>query len=152
MNEILTEAIKALSGQIGQNKLMVLATRNEDGVAARTVNVYSYDGCFYFITEADSNKYVQISNNEKVALSIDAIQITGNALLLEHPCSESNNEIAHFVEMQLPHQFARYINKPIMRLVKVTPIQASFISLTSGAGYVIDYPKQTAIPIEHLMQ
>lgn len=152
MNEILTEAIKSLSEHIGQDKIMVLATRNVDGVAARTVNVYSYDGCFYFITEADSNKYVQISNNEKVALSVDAIQITGKALPLEHPCSESNNEIAHFVEMRLPQQFARYIDNPIMRLVQVTPVQASFISLKSGSGYVIDYTKQTAMPIEHQMQ
>nr|WP_092072979.1 pyridoxamine 5'-phosphate oxidase family protein [Dendrosporobacter quercicolus]NSL48820.1 pyridoxamine 5'-phosphate oxidase family protein [Dendrosporobacter quercicolus DSM 1736]SDM52395.1 Pyridoxamine 5'-phosphate oxidase [Dendrosporobacter quercicolus] len=152
MNETVRTATETLREQIGQDKIMVLATRNGDGVAARTVNIYTYGGCFYFITEADSNKYTQISQNAQVALSIDAIQITGCATLLEHPCSASNKLIAAFVEKQLPQQFARYAAEPVMRLIRVNPVSASFILLETGAGYVIDFAKNTAIPIQHEMQ
>ena len=151
MNEMATKAIEILREHIGQDKIMVLATRNGDGVAARTVNVYTYDGCFYFITEADSNKYTQISKNKNVALSIDAIQITGFATPLEHPCSASNKQIAGFVEKQLPQQFARYASNPIMRLIKITPAYASYILLETGTGYVIDFAENTATPIQHEM-
>ena len=151
MNETVKKATETLLEQIGQDKIMVLATRKGDGVAARTVNIYAYDGCFYFITEADSNKYAQIIRNENVALSIDAIQITGYAIPLEHPCNEANKQIANLVEQQLPQQFARYASKPVMRLIRVKPVYASFILLETGEGYVIDFVKQTAIPIKHEM-
>lgn len=149
MENLITEAKKILLDTVGQDKIMVLATRNVNGVAARTVNVYTYNECFYFITEADSNKYAQICKNNNVALSIDAIQITGCAAPLEHPCSESNKDIANFIETQLPKQFARYSTEPDMRLIKVTPVSASFILLETGEGYVIDFTQKTAVPIKH---
>lgn len=151
MNEMISKAVETLQEQIGQDKIMVIATRNGEGVAARTVNVYTYNGCFYFITETDSNKYKQICKNKNVAFSIDAIQITGYATPLEHPCSESNKEIANFVEEMLPQQFARYASNPVMRLIKITPVYSSYILLETGEGYIIDFLKKTAIPIKHEM-
>ena len=148
MNETMKKATEILWKQIGQDKTMALATRNGEGVAVRTVNVYTYDGCFYFITEADSNKYAQITQNNNVALSVDAIQITGFATPLEHPSGASNKNIADYVEKQLPQQFARYAAKPAMRLVEVKPNHASFIILESGEGYVIDFEENTAVPIK----
>jgi len=151
MNETLTKAKSILLEHIGQDKIMVLATRNGKGVAARTVNIYTYNGLFYLITEADSNKYAQISQNENVALSIDAIQITGYATLLGHPCSDTHKQISDFVEAQLPQQFARYASKPIMRLIEIKPIHASFLLMETGEGYIIDFEKKTAIPIKYEM-
>ena len=152
MNEMITKATEILWENIGQDKIMTLATRNGDGVAARTVNIYMYDGCLYFITEADSNKYTQISKNENVALSVDAIQITGYATLLEHPCHESNKQVANFIEEQLPKRLDRYASDPVMRLIKIKPVYASFILLDTGNGYVIDFVKETAISIKHEME
>lgn len=151
MKELIKRATRELLEHIGQDKIMVLATRNGEGVAARTVDVYYYDNCFYFVTEADSNKYAQITVNKNVAFGVDAVQITGSATLLDHPCSESNKQIKEFVESQLPQQFARYADAPIMRLIKVTPMHASFLSMETGTGYVIDFTNQTAVPIEHKM-
>ncbi len=59
----------------------------------------------------------------QVALSVDAIQITGHATLLEHPSAEANKELVHYVEERLPNQFARYQDSPIMRVIKITPAQ-----------------------------
>lgn len=151
MNEILTKAKNILWEQIGQDKIMVLATSNGNTVAARTVNVYTYNERFYLVTEADSNKYAQISRNNHVALSIDAIQITGDAALLAHPCGEENKQITNFVEAQLPEQFARYASMPVMRLIEVKPLQASFLLMETGEGYIIDFEKKTAMPIKHEM-
>lgn len=151
MNEIVKKASEILEENIGQDKVMALATRNGDGVASRTVNVYTYGGCFYFVTEADSNKYEQINKNNHVALSVDAIQLAGHATVLEHPYSASNRQITDAVEAQLPEQFARYADHPVMRLIKVTPAHASFILLQTGEGYVIDYTENTAFPIQHQM-
>ncbi len=151
MNEMLTKAANILFEEIGQDKIMALATRNGDGVAARTVNVYTYNGCFYFVTEADSNKYKQITQNDNVALSVDAIQITGHAAILEHPCDETNREIVHCIEEKLPQQFARYADKSIMRLIKIIPVYAAFILLASGGGFIIDFSEGNAISISHEM-
>jgi len=151
MNDIMEKATKTLQEQIGQDKIMALATRNGDGVAVRTVNVYTYDGCFYFITEAGSNKYHQIMQNNKVALSVNAIQITGIATPLEHPVHEANRNFVCFMEKQLPQQFNRFNGKSIMRLIKIKPANASLIILEAGEGYVIDFEKNMAAPIEHEM-
>jgi len=130
---------------------MVLATRNGDGVAARTVNVYTYNESFYFVTEADSNKYAQISQNANVALSVDVIQITGEASLLEHPASEANKQFVNAVEKELPQQFDRFASVPVMRVIKITPIHASFLSMETGKGYAIDFKENAAFPIQHEM-
>ncbi|MFT9057389.1 MAG: pyridoxamine 5'-phosphate oxidase family protein [Ethanoligenens sp.] len=151
MNEITQKATDTLYETIGQDKIMALATIDGDGVASRTVNIYTYKSDFYFITEADSNKYAQIKQNENVALSVDAVQLKGHAMPLEHPCSKSNKEIANYVEKQLPQQFSRYAAQPNMRLVRIEPNYASFILLETGEGYVIDFLKNTAVPIKHEM-
>lgn len=151
MNEVIAKATETLYQRIGQDKIMALATRDGDGVAARTVNIYTFDGCFYFITEVNSNKYAQINQNKNVALSVDAIQVTGCATPLEHPCAEGNKPIASYIEEHLPQHFARYASVPVMRLIKIEPIYASFILLETGTGYVIDFAKKAAIPIKHEM-
>lgn len=151
MNEVIAKATETLWQQIGQDKIMALATRNGDGVATRTVNVYTYNGSFYFITEANSNKYAQIDQNKNVALSVDAIQVTGYAAPLEHPCAEGNKQITNYIEEQLPQHFARYASASVMRLIKIEPVYASFIMLETGKGYIIDFAKKTATPIKHEM-
>ncbi|MDF2888138.1 MAG: pyridoxamine 5-phosphate oxidase family protein [Lacrimispora sp.] len=151
MDKIIEKALEGLEKEIGQDKIMVLATRNNEGVSARTFNVYTYEGCFYFVTEADSNKYEQISKNSSVALSINAIQIRGDVTLLPHPCSDLNKEIISSMESELPHHFDRYKGDPAMRLIKITPAYANFLSMKTGNGYVIDYKEQTAMPIQHEM-
>lgn len=149
MSNMFEKAVNMLNEEIGQDKIMVLATRKGEGVAARTVNVYSYDNCFYFITESDSNKYKQITQNASVALSVDAIQIEGRAVALEHPYDSSNSKFAQFVENLLPRQLAKYSDAPMMRLIQVIPSSASFILLTSGEGFSIHYLQQTANGILH---
>ena len=151
MNEMLTKAAKILYEEIGQGKTVTLATRNGDGVAARTVNVYTYNGCFYFVTEVNSYKYKQITQNDNVALSVNAIQITGHATPLEHPCDETNREIVHYIEEKLPQQFARYADNPIMRLIKIIPAYSAFILLESGEGFMINFSEGTATSISHEM-
>ncbi len=128
---------------------MALATRKGEGVAVRSVNVYTYNVHFYFVIEADSNKYKQIMQNSDVALSIDAIQIEGSANALEHPCDPSNKAFAQFVEEKLLQQFEKYDNIPVMRLIQVTPCQASLILLNSGEGYSIHYLEKTADAFLH---
>ena len=46
MDKIMEKALEGLEKEIGQNKMMVLATRNNEGVSARTVNIYIYEGYF----------------------------------------------------------------------------------------------------------
>lgn len=132
MDKIIEKALEGLEKEIGQDKIMVLATRNKEGVSARTVNIYTYEGCFYFVTEADSNKYEQISKNNSVALSIDAIQIRGNGTLLSHPSSDSNEPVISYIETGLPHHFDRYKDDPAMRLIRITPSYSSFLSMRLG--------------------
>lgn len=149
MNKVLNQATQTLFAAVGQNKIMALATRNGDNVASRTVNVYTDEHCFYFVTEVDSNKYHQITCHNQVALSVDAIQIAGYATLLEHPTAPANTAIINYIEQTLPQQFDRYAANPVMRLIKITPCTASFILLTTGTGFSIDFVNKTAAAIKH---
>lgn len=54
----------------------------------------------------------------------------------------------YYVEKQLPGQFDRYSDNPVMRVVKITPGHAGFIVLATGEGYVIDFEKHTAFPVK----
>ncbi len=69
--------------------------------------------------------------------------------MLSHPLSDSNEQIIGYVQSGLPQHFDRYKDDSAMRLIKITPSYASFLSMETGNGYVIDYKKQTAMPIEH---
>lgn len=151
MSEIMKKASDTLFQTIGQNKIMAFATRNGNGVASRTVNIYTFRGNFYLVTENDSNKFAQINENGAVALSVDAIQITGHAVPLEHPCSESNKEIADFIEAQLSQQFSSYAARPEMRLIRIKPECASLILLETGEGYAMNFSENTAVELRHEM-
>lgn len=151
MKEIWNTSKKALYEEIGQDRIMALATRNGEGVASRSVNVYTYDESLYFVTEENSNKYRQLMQNNRVAVSADAIQVTGYAVLLEHPCAGANRAVTSYIEEKLPDQFHRYKDQPVMRLIKIDPVLASFISLETGAGFAIDFVKEEAVPVSHTM-
>lgn len=148
MNEMM-QAAAMLQELVGQNKIMALATRYEEGVASRTVNVYIHQEKFYFVTEADSNKFAQLKVNPRVALSADAIQITGEAKVLQHPLHDSNQTFRDTVETVLPGQFERYGGKPAMRLIEIVPRKASLLSLQTGTGYIMDYVSDRAQLIRH---
>lgn len=141
------DATKKLGDEIGQGRIMTLATRNGDGVAARTVNVYSVGEDFYFITENNSNKYMQLTQNSTAALSVDAIQIKGKIYFLEHPNHISNQEIKNAVEKEKPGSFEKYKDDTDMRLLRLKPDHASFILLTNGKGFAIDYLLRDAKPV-----
>lgn len=71
------ERYKKLLDFITDHKVMVLSTSQNDVVTSRTVSVIIINGKFYFQTDNQMEKYVQITNNSNVSLCFDNISIQG---------------------------------------------------------------------------
>lgn len=71
--------------QLGNSKVMVLATSCEDKVTARNMSCIMLNHKIYFQTDYLFLKTQQIYKNPNVALCVDNIQIEGTAKVKGHP-------------------------------------------------------------------
>ena len=78
--------------QMRAAKQCVLATAAGDAVTARQVNPVCVGNKLYFNTSIPTRKYQQITENPKVAIVIDNLQIEGTARPVGHPGDPGNKE------------------------------------------------------------
>lgn len=84
-----------LKERFSKDSLMALATVDAEGIPwVRTIDAIYYEGSFYTITYALSNKMQHIRCNSTVAISGEWFSGHGIAENLGHVRLESNNEIA----------------------------------------------------------
>lgn len=79
------EALVRVFEQLGESKLMVLATSYKDYPTARMMSCIMYDGKIAFQTSRAFVKYKQMQANPQVALCVDNLQIEGRAHFAGHP-------------------------------------------------------------------
>ncbi len=63
--------------QLGNHKTMVLSTSYEDHITSRMMSIVIINDLFYFQTDKNFRKYIQLQKNNKAALCIDNFQIEG---------------------------------------------------------------------------
>lgn len=94
MKMINSEIDKIMNERFGEDSLIALATAENDVPYVRNVNAYYFNGSFYVLTYALSNKMNQIKRNPRVAIAGEWFTGHGNAVNLGWFCKEENKAIA----------------------------------------------------------
>ncbi|MGL4935865.1 MAG: pyridoxamine 5'-phosphate oxidase family protein [Cetobacterium sp.] len=118
------EQITKLFQGIGEAKKAVLSTSSNNRVTSRMMSFVIYERKFYCQTDKRFLKIEQISNNPKVSICIDNIQIEGIAQILGKPLENKN-----FIVLFKKHFKNSYENYSFLEneiLLEITP---TFISV-----------------------
>lgn len=129
-----TERYAQLWDELGESRVMVLATANGEAVSARSVSVVMQEGRLLFQTDLGSRKYAQLKKNPRAALCWDNVQIEGE-------CRETGRPQDHPVFCELfskhyPGAFARYTLLENERLFCLTPAFIRRWLYVDGAPFV----------------
>jgi len=127
--ELLNEVIEILRN----TKEIVIATCHKGRVTARTVYCICDDVHIYFITSKAYTKYKQIKANPNIALSINNIQIEGEAEILGHPLDKENDYFKAICEKNKDYieYYKKYSNYKNSIVIKANPV---LITLYNGKG------------------
>lgn len=112
--------------QLGESKIMVLATASNNRVTARSVSCVFDELRILFQTDSIFTKAKQIKENPYVALCYDNIQIEGMAFLKGHPCDESNRAFIDKYKKYYTSSFKLYSG---IKTEVVIEVQPSIITL-----------------------
>ena len=112
--------VNELESKLKEGTNVTLATSLKDRVTARTVQ-YISEGLYVYFTSWGFNKKIrQIEGNSNVALSLQGIQIEGEAEIFKFPLEENLKEIeAKFIEKY--KWFSQLSENTDAVLVKVKP-------------------------------
>ncbi len=104
---------------VGDNKIMVLATSSHKRVSARPMSVVMFDDKFYFQTDKEYLKYDQIKKNSNVALSFENVSVEGECRELGNPLKDE--KFCELYENSFEHSFKAYTHLPTEVLFEVEP-------------------------------
>ncbi len=117
------QAVNNMMKKINSGNKMVLATRSDDGVAARTVSIVAHENAFYFQTGIDMAKAKEIEECSNVALCFKDIEIKGSCVQIGKPTDENNKWFVEaFIELY-PSAYEKYSHLEQERVYKITPKQ-----------------------------
>jgi general stress protein 26 len=105
--------------KLNKNKHIVLATAADNDVSARTMSYVNFDLDIYMQTDKNYNKIKQISVNPEVALCLDNLQISGKALILDHPLLDKYKNIMEKYKERNISAFNKYshlINEVLIKI------------------------------------
>lgn len=95
-----------MNERFGKDNLIALATAKNGVPHVRNVNAFYYDGSFYVLTYALSNKMKQIQLNPNVAIAGEWFTGHGKAVNLGWFCKEDNAAVAE----KMRNAFATWID------------------------------------------
>ena len=115
-----SKTVSELESKLKEGTNVTLATSLKDRVTARTVQYISEGLCIYFTSWGFNKKIRQIEGNSNVALSLQGIQIEGEAEIFKFPLKgEIKNIEAKFIEKY--KWFSQLSENSEAVLVKVKP-------------------------------
>ena len=94
MGYLTKEAEEILIDRFGKDSIMALATTVDGTPYVRNVNTFYYEGSFYVLTYALSNKMKQIEENHIIALAGDWFTAHGKGINLGYFGKKENEAIA----------------------------------------------------------
>ena len=106
MIKVNLEVDAIMNERFGKDNLIALATAENGVPHVRNVNAFYYDGSFYVLTYALSNKMKQIQLNPNVAIAGEWFTGHGKAVNLGWFCKEDNAAIAE----KMRNAFATWID------------------------------------------
>ena len=123
-----------LWAELGESRVMVLATAEGEAVSARSVSVVVQEGRLLFQTDLSSRKYAQLKKNPRAALCRDNIQIEGECREAGRP--KENPAFCELFRQHFPGAFARYTLLERERLFCLTPAFIQRWLYIDGAPFV----------------
>lgn len=121
--------------EIGESKVMYLATCANGRVTSRAMSFIIYDQKLYFQTDRKFIKYEQISENPNVAVCIDNIQIEGVCKDIGSPLDDANRFFAEKYEKYYKSSFEKYSHMKDEALLEVAPTQIKLWKYDAGRPY-----------------
>lgn len=97
-----------LWSQLGDGALFVLATVSGEIPSARTMSGVFYDGKIFFQTDSQSDKALDIKENNKVAACIGDVQVKGLCNECGHPLADENRCFADAFKKLFPSAYKKY--------------------------------------------
>lgn len=138
------EAVKLMFGQLGDYKIMALASSVNDYVMVRNVSCLFYDEKIYFKTDKCFRKTQQLFENPNVALCWSGVQVEGTAankgLVVEEPGRRFEQGYKKF----LWESYNKYSHEDTEIIIEVSPRYVEIWD-TSEDGYAY----QIFIDFEH---
>lgn len=116
-----TKAVNDVMEKINPGNKMVLATKDGDGVAARTISILVYNNAFYFQTGIDMAKAKEIEKCSNVALCFKGIEIKGTCVQVGKPTDESNKWFIDLFKKIYPSAYEKYSHLEQERIYIITP-------------------------------
>ncbi len=138
------KSLAVLTELFGRDCQFALATVKDNVPSVRVVDTFYEDGAFYIVTYNTSQKAMEISANERVALCDNLYRFSGTAHIIGHPLQEENNRIrskliAAFEPWYFKHNDESDAN---MCYIKFEPEHGFFYQ--DGTGYNVDFQNRTA--------
>lgn len=106
MEKLNAESKALMVERFGGDRIIALATMDDEKPYVRYVNAYYEDGGFYVITHGLSNKMKQLENNSNIAIAGDWFTAHGKGENLGWFGKEENAEIAE----KLKKEFSAWID------------------------------------------
>lgn len=102
------DVVSRVFNGIGNKRLISLATGNASNITCRTMTCVIFNQKFYFQTDKNSVKAVQLSKNSRAAISFEKYQIIGVCSRLGHPFDKNNKHILALMKECFPSAVEKY--------------------------------------------
>ncbi|MDR1445076.1 MAG: pyridoxamine 5'-phosphate oxidase family protein [Treponema sp.] len=129
--------LEKIYNQIGEARIMPLATSSKDHTTVRMMSCINYKNKIIFQTGTDLLKYKQICENNNVALCVDNIQIEGTAHIIGSWLKKENKEM---LELYLKHygkSYETYSKSDKEIAIEIIPVQIIKWEYENGRPYRI---------------
>lgn len=142
----LQEAVKRMFEQLGNSKIMALASVDDDHVCVRNVSCIFYDQKIYFKTDKHFRKTKQLLAHPQVAMCWNGVQVEGIARNLGLVVEEEGRRFEQAYRKYLWGSYNAYSHTDSEILIEVTPQFAEIWDQDEnqrGFQTLIDFEKQS---------
>lgn len=115
------EAVKGMFAQLGNSKIMALASADDNRVSVRNVSCVFYDEKIYFKTDMNFRKTKQLLKHPNVAMCWDGVQVEGIALNKGLVVEEEGRRFEQAYRKYLWGSYNAYSHEDSEILIEVTP-------------------------------
>lgn len=138
------KSLEVLSELFGRDYTFVMATVKNNVPVQRVVDTFYYEGEFWIVTYALSNKVKEIANNPEVSLCNTFHTFSGKAYNAGHPLKSKNSEIRSKLINVFESWYFAHNNENDENMCYVRVKLESGFFHKDGIGYKVDFFEKTA--------
>lgn len=146
------EATKIMNERFGKDSIIAMATTDSEGIHNRMIDAFYFEGSFYSITNAKSNKMAQIEHNPNVAVcAVDWFTGKGTAENIGWVLDPKNAEIRTMLREAFKgwYDVVNNENNPDSCYLRIKLESGLLIKDHGEWRYLIDFTNNTALKSEN---